>query len=280
MIDLNNPDRSVLKTLDTDIRIKGLAIRYFKELPQVTGVDGTVRISPTTLTVDADGGRLLDMAVGTSKVIITGLDKKDQDIDIATPLSGPLRTALEVLNYKPLGFPDKLGLKPSAVGGSANARLTFKFPLENKLTIDDVVFGAKGKVSDVSISGLIPRLPVTKGDADLTLDPQKLTITGKARVNGIPAEISWMEAFSSKADILTRITARGEVGDADRERLGFPTKPYLTGRCRWTRSIASRSPARAGSPPRSTCAKPPWRWSRWAGPRLRGWRGPPRARWN
>ena len=97
------------------------------------------------------------------------------------------------------------------------------------MTIDDVIFGAKGKVSDVSISGLIPRLPVTKGDADLTLDPQKLTITGKARVNGIPAEISWMEAFSSKADVLTQITARGEVGDADRERLGFPTKPYLTG---------------------------------------------------
>jgi len=229
LIDVDNPDRSVLKALDTDIRVKGVSIRYFKELPQVTGVSGTVRISPTTLTVDADGGRLLDMAVGTSKVVITGLDKKDQDIDIATPLSGPLWTALEVLNYKPLGFPDKLGLKPSAVGGSANARLTFKFPLENNLTIDSVVFGAKGKVSDVSISGLIPRLPVTKGDADLTLDPQKLTITGKARVNGIPAEISWMEALSSKADILTRITARGEVGDADRERLGFPTKPYLTG---------------------------------------------------
>ena len=115
------------------------------------------------------------------------------------------------------------------MGGSATARLTFRFPLENKLTVDDVIFGAKGKVSDVSISDLIPRLPVTKGDADLTLDPQKLTITGKARVNGIPAEISWMEAFSSKADVLTWITARGEVGDADRERLGFPTKPYLTG---------------------------------------------------
>ena len=57
------------------------------------------------------------MAVGTSKVIITGLDKKDQDIDIVTPLSGPVRTALEVLKNceKPLGFPDKLGLKPSAV---------------------------------------------------------------------------------------------------------------------------------------------------------------------
>ena len=229
LIDLDNPEHSVLQALDTDIRVKGVSIKYFKELPQVTGVDGTVRISATTLTVDADGGKLLDMAVGPSKVVITGLDKMDQFIDIAAPLSGPLRTALEVLNHKPLGFPDKLGLKPSAVGGSANARLTFKFPLENKLTIDDVVFGAKGKVSDVSISGLIPRLPVTKGDADLTLDPQKLTITGKARVNGIPAEISWMEAFSSKADILTRITARGEVGDGDRERLGFPTKPYLSG---------------------------------------------------
>jgi hypothetical protein len=229
LVDLDNPERSILKALETDIRVKGTSVRYFKELPQVTGVSGTVRISPTTLTVDAEGGQLLDMALGASKIVITGLDKKDQAIDIATPLSGPLRTALEVLNYKPLGFPDKLGLKPSAVGGSANAKLTFKFPLENNLTVDSVVFGAKGKVSDVSISGLIPRLPVTKGDADLTLDPQKLQITGKARVNGIPADISWMEAFSSKADILTRITARGEVGQADRERLGFPTQPYLTG---------------------------------------------------
>ena len=280
LIDVDNPERSVLKTLDTDIRIKGLSIRYFKELPQVTGVDGTVHISPTTLTVDADGGRLMDMAVGTSKVIITGLDKKDQDIDIATPLSGPLRTALEVLNYKPLGFPDKLGLKPSAVGGSANARLTFKFPLENKLTIDDVIFGAKGKVSDVSISGLIPRLPVTKGDADLTLDPQKLTITGKARVNGIPAEISWMEAFSSKADVLTRITARGEVGDADRERLGFPTKPYLTGPVQMDAvySVAKPGQGRLAATfdlREAAMALEPLGWTK-----APGMAGPPKARWN
>ncbi|UEM19590.1 DUF3971 domain-containing protein [Skermanella mucosa] len=229
VIDLDAPDESTLESLDSEIRVKGVQVRYFKELPPVTGVDGVVRISPTTLTVDAEGGQLRDMAVGASKVVITGLDRKDQAIDIATPVSGPLRTALEVLNHKPLGFPDKLGLKPSSVGGSASARLTFKFPLVNRLTVDDVVFGAKGKLSDVSVSGLLPRLPVTKADGELTLDPQKLVITGKARVNGIPADISWMESFSSKADILTRITARGEVGDADRERLGFPTRPYVTG---------------------------------------------------
>jgi hypothetical protein len=229
VIDLDDLERSVLKALDSEIHVRDVQVRYFKELPPVTGMAGVVRISPTTLTVEGDGGKLRDMAVGASRIVITGLDQKDQSIDIATPLSGPLRTALEVLNFKPLGFPDKLGLKPSAVGGSASAQLTFKFPLFNRLTIDDVVFGAKGKLSDVSISGLLPRLPVTKADADLTLDPGKLTITGKARVNGIPAEISWMESLSSKADILTQITARGEVGEADRERLGFPTQPYLTG---------------------------------------------------
>ncbi|QQP90852.1 AsmA-like C-terminal domain-containing protein [Skermanella sp. TT6] len=229
VIDLDAPDESTLASLDSEIRVKGVQVRYFKELPPVTGVDGVVRISPSTLTVDAEGGQLRDMAVGASKIVITGLDRDDQAIDIATPVSGPLRTALEVLNHKPLGFPDKLGLKPSSVGGSASARLTFKFPLFNSLTVDDIVFGAKGKLSDVSVSGLLPRLPVTKADGELTLDPQKLVIAGNARVNGIPADFSWMESFSSKADILTRITARGVLGDADRERLGFPTRPFLTG---------------------------------------------------
>jgi hypothetical protein len=229
VVPLSHPEAAEVKAMTGEIRFRGVDIRYFHELPRVRGVAGTAHFTHETMTLDLAGGQLKDMKVGESRVVITGLDKPDQAIDIAVPVSGPLRTALDVLNQPPLGYPAKLGLDPAAVGGTASARLTFKFPLENSITVDDVVFGATGRLTGGSVNGLIGELPVTKGELDLSLDPQKLKLEGKAQVNGIPATVAWQENFSRRAEFLTRISAQGEVGDLDRERLGLGTAPYVRG---------------------------------------------------
>lgn len=230
-VPLDDPEATELAAFDADIRFRDVAVRYFQDLPRVTGVAGTARASASRMDLDLEGGRLRDLTLGRSTVSLLGLDSPDQQtIDIRIPISGPLRTVLQVIDTKPLGFPSKLGLKPASAGGQVEGVLTFAFPLLASLSVDDVAFGARAKLADVSLPGVVGDLPVTEGAGTLTLDPQRLGVEGTARLAGVPLAFTWRENFSRRAEFSTRIQARGEVGDADRPRLGLPdTAPWLTG---------------------------------------------------
>ncbi|WP_207477526.1 YhdP family protein [Arenibaculum pallidiluteum] len=218
-----------IRTLDTQIHFRDVTVRYFGDLPPVTGVSGTARIDRARLEVDGEGGRLRDAVLGRSRIVISGLDAETQAIDIRIPLTGPLRTVLEVVDMKPLGYPSRLGIKPATAGGRVDGVLTFAFPLVNALTLDEIVFGAKAQLAEVALQEVVGDMPVTEGAGTLTLDPRKLAVEGTARLAGVPLSFAWDENFARKAEFSTRVRARGTLAEADRVRLGHDLAPWLAG---------------------------------------------------
>lgn len=229
IVPVDDPEAAEIGRAEAEFGFTGVEVRYFEELPHVTGVDGTARLDRTRMDLDLAGGRLRDVAVGRSRVTITGLDTKDEHIDMELPLEGPLRTVLEVLDMPPLGYPKRLGFDAAGSSGRARGTVGFTFPLKKDLDIGEVVFSAKARLSEVVLDGVVPGRKVSGGTFDLTLDPEKLTAEGTASLDGVPAEVSWRENFPDDADFSTRIAARAVLGEADRRRLGLDTVPWVRG---------------------------------------------------
>jgi hypothetical protein len=229
VVPVDEPGAAAVDRAEAEFAFTGVEVRYFGELPHVTGVDGTARLDRTRMDLDLAGGRLRDLAVGRSRIEITGLDTKDEHIDMELPLAGPLRTVLEVLDMPPLGYPKRLGFDAAGSSGKATGTLGFTFPLKKDLDIEEVVFSAKARLAEVALDGLVPGRRVSDGAFTLALDPLKLTAEGTARLDGVPAEVSWRENFPDDADFSTRIAAKAVLGEADRRRLGFDTAPWVRG---------------------------------------------------
>lgn len=229
VVPVDEPEAAAVDRAEAELSFTGVEVRYFGELPHVTGVDGTARLDQTRMDLDLAGGRLRDLAVGRSRITITGLDTKDEHIDMELPVAGPLRTVLEVLDMPPLGYPRRLGFDAAGSSGEAAGTVGFAFPLKKDLDIEEVAFSAKARLAEVALDGLIPGRRVSDGAFTLALDPLKLTAEGTARLDGVPAEVSWRENFPDDADFSTRIAAKAVLGEADRRRLGFDTAPWVRG---------------------------------------------------
>jgi hypothetical protein len=225
----DRPEDAEIRALDGEIRVAGVDVRYFGELPPVTGVSGVATFDTTRMDLSLDGGKLRDVAVGRSRVSITGLDGGNEAIDIEVPLSGPVRSILAVLDMPPLGYPARLGLDPAAASGRAAGTVTFAFPLLKDVSIDDVVFGAKAKLSDVTVDGVPAGRRISDGDLTLALDPGGIHIEGTARVDGIPATVAWREHFVPRKGIVSRITVAGVTSAEDRRVLGLDVEPWVAG---------------------------------------------------
>lgn len=229
VVPVDDPKASEIGRAEADFAFSGVDVRYFGDLPPVTAVDGTARLDRSGMDLDLAGGRLRDIAVGRSRITITGLDTDVEHIDMELPLEGPLRTVLEVLDMPPLGYPKRLGFDAAGSSGKARGTVGFAFPLKKDLDIEEVVFSAKARLAEVALDGLLPGRKVSDGSFTLALDPAKLTAEGTARLDGVHAEVSWRENFPDDAEYSTRIAAKAVLGEADRRRLGFDTAPWVRG---------------------------------------------------
>ncbi|MEE3623435.1 AsmA-like C-terminal region-containing protein [Nitrospirillum sp. BR 11752] len=202
----------------------GATVNYMDGLPKVKDVGGTATFDGGHLGIELTQGRLLDLALGTSRLDITGLDKTAQKMEMTLPVSGPISSALTVIDTPPLGYAKKVGLVPSAVAGTADMTLRFDFPLVATLKMDQVKLGVQAHLKSVAADNIVADIKASEGDLTLVLDNKGMDTNGTARLNGMPARILWRENFPEEAPIGTRVALQATATDRDRQlfHLDFP----------------------------------------------------------
>ena len=216
-------------TLDAGIEASNLTVHYFKALPPVTGINGRGVSDGRNLILTTKGGRIGDLLVGDAKVDISKLDTPQEWIDIDAPLSGPVRTALTVLDLPPLRYPSRVGINPATTEGSQTCRLRFVFPLRNDLNLDQVAIHADAALHNASVQGIAGGIDASQGELKLALDDAGLDLTGAARLNGLASTIHWRENFSDTAEFGTKVAVKAPVGPGDLRVRGVDPGPMFTG---------------------------------------------------
>lgn len=199
------PDKSVtVERLGGKIDFTGLDVDYFPPLQKVTKVDGHADYDADNFKIKVTSGRLDDMTVGGGTINITDLKQshaadRHAMIDIAVHLTGPLKTALEVIDSKPLEYPSKLGLDIKDVAGDADVDVAFKFPLHHTLQVHEVAVTAKAAISNARLPHVAAGYDLTGGPYDLDLADGLLRVRGSGRFGDAPITLDWQKNFTDES---------------------------------------------------------------------------------
>ena len=200
-----------LQELGGKIDFNGILVNYFPPLAPVKDVDGSATYDAKSFHIEATSGKLDDMTVSKAAINILDLDKigtgEHSKIDISASVSGPLRTALKVVDAPPLKYPEMLGIKTASVDGKTDVDVTFKFPIHKGLTIGEVNVKANAKLKDVHIPEMVAGMDLTGGPMDLSVDNGALRVKGNGKISGTPMEFDWTKNFLKTAAISSKVSA-------------------------------------------------------------------------
>ncbi len=209
-------------------RVEGGEVLYFKPLPTVTNVSARARMSAQKLDVTVSSGRVGELIVRDSAVQITGLHQKDQFADVKATVVGAVPLVLAILDREPLGFIRRFNLDPAASAGTSSTVARFKFPLAKNLSIEQLDVAANSDIAGFSYPKVYDRFAVSEGRLALKVDRKHLSARGDVALNGVPAQLIWIENFEGGA-FASRYDLTAVVDDAGRRALGFDTAPALEG---------------------------------------------------
>lgn len=201
-----------LEKLGGEIDFTGLSVNYFPPMRKVEKVDGRATYDTDSFNIKVSGGVLGDIKVTGGTVDITDLGHstsadKHARIDIAVALSGPLKTALEVIDSEPLHYPSKLGLKMDGVKGNAQTDVTFGFPLHHALDISEVEVTAKSQITDALLPAVALEQPLSGGPFALTLEKGQLRVAGDGRFGDAGIKLDWLKNFTDQSKPAMELSA-------------------------------------------------------------------------
>lgn len=222
-----------LNRLGGTLDFHGVTVDYFDPLTPVRDVKGHATFDPKSFSIDLSAGKLKDMTLTKSVIRITDLDTQDDvnhaHIDIKVDLQGPLRTALEVLDSKPLEYPKELGINTADVAGAATVAVSFKFPLHKALDVDDVQVSADAKLNDVRLGKMVAGMDISGGPMDLTVNNGALKVKGAGKLDDMPMTFDWTKNFDKKTPVSNAVTAKLPLTAKALANFGVPADFALTG---------------------------------------------------
>lgn len=227
---VDDPGAFHVASMQGEFALSGFTVHYRRPLPPVTNVAATATFDGKSFDIAVKDGALLDMKAGPGMIRILGLDtENDHRIDIRVALEGPLSSALTVLDHPPLGYAAKVNLVPEKASGQAKAELHFAFPLVAALTMDMVQLDGKASLTGVAVPDIVADIDATEGVLELAVTGHDLNMTGTALLNGVPAQVEWLENFPADAPIGTQVRVRGRVDDEQRRRFRLDFPDWLNG---------------------------------------------------
>jgi hypothetical protein len=215
-----------LRKLGGKIMFHGVRVNYFPPLTPVLEVAGEASYDEKSMHIEASTGKLEDMTVTKSAIHIVDLDKigkgEHSKIDISVSLSGPLRTALKVLDAPPLKYPEMLGIKSAGVGGKTDVDVSFKFPIHKGLGLNEVKVRADATLKDVELPDMVAGMTLSGGPMDLSADNGGLRVHGSGKLDAVPLQFDWTKNFSKQEAVSSKVSAKLPLDAATLLKFGMP----------------------------------------------------------
>lgn len=210
------------------LKYRDLTVYYRRPLPPVRGVAGSATFDRAKFEMTPSAGGVLGLRLAGGVVSLTALDTDDEQAAIDVKVNGPMRDALTVIDTKPFEYAKEIGIEPARVSGTAEAQLSFRFPLVKTLTFEQVQLGVKAQLAAASVQQFLFKQDLTEGAFDLDLDRAGMRLKGGAKLAGMPAAASVAQVFGKPKDnVQTRATVWARVDREGRQRLGLDPLPDM-----------------------------------------------------
>jgi hypothetical protein len=221
----------------------GITARYLPAVSPVTTVAGVGTFTERGMQIRVARGTVERLEVVHATVDIPFVSAKGQSVAVDGSVRGPVATAVGLLDQEPsLALSHTLGVPARDVDGTMLARIRVAVPLQGGNDPRRLRPKVSATLHDLSVAGLLRRWNLTHGDLAIDLGGRTLAITGRGRVQGVPA------AFDSKVDLdggPRTLDVRADVDASGFAALGFGRLPAFDGPAGVRARYAAASPAAA-----------------------------------
>lgn len=181
--------------LDGSADVDGITIFYLKGMPVVSDAKGKAQFSTSRIYIDIAQGKSDGVMLNGGIVDLYDLNKEDNFLKLKLNAVGSIADILKLIDHDPLNYPTSAGLSPDTIKGTGEVDLGLDLELRNDLAPSDVKVDVKATLHDVEINDIIKDRALEAKTLDLTLDNQKMEISGVANIDGQPINLQWFESF-------------------------------------------------------------------------------------
>lgn len=230
--------------ITAELDLAGMSIAYIPELPPVITGEAKLVVSGSEFSVDIPQGKIVlpsgqEIALTEGRFYIPDLRIDPQEGVIAFKANGATPTVLELLDHKPLGYIQSVGMKPDFLGGTTAGGFTLSMPLLDDLEFKDIKLNGLARLEDAIVPKHVGDMVIEGGGVDLNVTEEGVEARGDLSVQGVPAELFWQRVFYAPDDRQPPIRVTGTLDEATREQLGLKLNHLIKGPTPVTLSIAS-----------------------------------------
>ncbi len=216
--------------LRADMRFSNITGHYLRPMPPIRQGRGTALITGRQFELVLEEGVILDdLQLSEGKFILANTHLPDKDGTLLLSLNGSMAKTLELIDYKPLGYPSRIGIVPSAIGGSAKTRLKLALPINNNMRMEDIKYEISSELDDLRLPDLINGVALEQADVLLEVNNIGLEAKGSGRFMDAVAELAWRETFNVAEGPSSNFTVKINADEHQLEALGFPTAGLIAG---------------------------------------------------
>lgn len=224
---MDGKGKTEIISLSGEMDILNAVVDYLPPMPKAVKASGKAHFNTQRFDIYLSHGEVNDLAIRKGTIFLTGLDQVDQFADIELFIEGPVRSAMNLIEHKPLEFASAVGIEPDKTAGMASTRLKLDFILENDLTVDQVDVSARASTRDTFISEAVLGRNVSKGNLELQVDKRGMDVSGDIELAGIPSQLKWRRNFGNKAPVISHYELTSRIDDVqDTKDLGFELRPF------------------------------------------------------
>ena len=208
---------------------KDARIHYLRPMPPVTGVDGAARFTGESLDLTMSDGRIAEIVASRGTALLSGIHSSVPRMAVTIEGEGPAGDALALLDHPRLGLVSKIGLLPAEAGGTVHTLFALELPLLQSVEAEQIEVNAVARIQDAAIEQIGDVVDMTEGSLRLGVDNASLDLSGTARLQGMPAAITWRENFGDDAAFARRLDVTTTLTPEAQSALGFDMAPYVQG---------------------------------------------------
>ncbi|MBT6031763.1 MAG: hypothetical protein HOH19_04250 [Kordiimonadaceae bacterium] len=203
---------------------------FLKPMPQVVGLRGTATLKANHFLLEVEHATVDEANLNNGVLnFIDTANRGKSTAHFELPITGRVEEILNIIDYQPLNFPTKFGVKKNSVLGDAQAHLTLKFPLIRDLKLLDIDFNVMADIEELSIPKLSDTLALSEGTMSMTVNDDGINASGDILLNGVDFKAQWVEDFTKIEELSTTYILEGLIENEEWDKLYLPFEPYVNG---------------------------------------------------
>lgn len=218
--------------LRLEIELADVSFKTFDGMPNVVNADGVAVLAGNAFGADlvygeivAPNGDVVELNGAAFAIAETATRVPVAHLEVEA--AGLTRAFGAIADQEPIAALKQFGMPPEALEGTGTARMSATWPLVEGMTMDEVQW-----FIDLDLAGLTTAQPlegrmIRDGAVNLAITPTLVTVTGRATVDNVPADVDF--AFPLVPEVDGRQQLRMVLDEEARAQLGFNLEGFLGG---------------------------------------------------